>query len=186
MGSCIKGRSIPPTILRTRLQASHLLTTPPASFQTMLLSSTAFLFALTSAKLALAGIGVHCGTTDDATLSDCQALLYDDGIWGAAWAGTSNVCQFVAFTLPPQRAAHRGARAATRTRTAASSAARRTTPRATATVRAPSAPPHRALTLLQSLISALRGRLHLLREHGQRLAGRGPDARGRAGPPWLR
>ena len=27
--------------------------------------------------------GVHCGTTADATLSDCQALLNEQGIWDA-------------------------------------------------------------------------------------------------------
>ena len=27
--------------------------------------------------------GVHCGTTADATLSDCQALVNDQGIWDA-------------------------------------------------------------------------------------------------------
>lgn len=36
---------------------------------------------------------VHCGTTQDATLSDCETLLYNDGVWNAAWAGNTNVCQ---------------------------------------------------------------------------------------------
>ncbi|EIM91784.1 uncharacterized protein STEHIDRAFT_151144 [Stereum hirsutum FP-91666 SS1] len=41
---------------------------------------------------------VHCGTTSDATLSDCQALVELD-TWNAAYAGTSNTCHYtnVAF-----------------------------------------------------------------------------------------
>ncbi|KAJ7876752.1 hypothetical protein B0H14DRAFT_3436499 [Mycena olivaceomarginata] len=33
---------------------------------------------------------VHRGTTADATLSDCQALVQPN-IWSSAWAGSSNV-----------------------------------------------------------------------------------------------
>jgi hypothetical protein len=61
----------------------------------MQLSVFALLSTLVALPGALAGVGVHCGTTNDATLSDCQALLNDEGTWDAAWAGTSNVCQSV-------------------------------------------------------------------------------------------
>ncbi|KAJ7874863.1 hypothetical protein B0H13DRAFT_2348434 [Mycena leptocephala] len=37
---------------------------------------------------------VHCGTTSDATLSDCQTLVQPD-VWNAAWAGGSDTCQLV-------------------------------------------------------------------------------------------
>ncbi|KAJ6567932.1 hypothetical protein DFH09DRAFT_437531 [Mycena vulgaris] len=36
---------------------------------------------------------VHCGTTSDATLSDCQALVQPD-TWNSAWAAGSNVCHW--------------------------------------------------------------------------------------------
>ncbi|KAJ7327880.1 hypothetical protein DFH08DRAFT_967672 [Mycena albidolilacea] len=36
---------------------------------------------------------VHCGTTSDATLSDCQALVQPD-VWNGAWAGGSNKCHW--------------------------------------------------------------------------------------------
>ncbi|GJE91141.1 hypothetical protein PsYK624_072900 [Phanerochaete sordida] len=36
---------------------------------------------------------VFCGTTEDATLSDCQALVQPD-TWNAAWAAGSNVCHY--------------------------------------------------------------------------------------------
>ncbi|KAL0581216.1 hypothetical protein V5O48_000804 [Marasmius crinis-equi] len=39
-------------------------------------------------------VGVHCGTTDDATLSDCHALVDDEGAWNAAF-NTGNTCSFV-------------------------------------------------------------------------------------------
>ena len=67
----------------------------PRQYFNMRFSIAAVLPALAFAQVALAGIGVHCGTTNDATLSDCQALLNDDATWSAAWAGTSNVCQYV-------------------------------------------------------------------------------------------
>ncbi|GJE91142.1 hypothetical protein PsYK624_072910 [Phanerochaete sordida] len=60
----------------------------------MLFSTKALIVALAAAPAAYAGIGVHCGTTSDATLSDCTALLNDDATWSAAWAGTSNVCHY--------------------------------------------------------------------------------------------
>ncbi|EIM91785.1 uncharacterized protein STEHIDRAFT_151145 [Stereum hirsutum FP-91666 SS1] len=40
-----------------------------------------------------AAVGIHCGTTSDATLSDCQALV-DPDTWNSVWAGTSNVCHY--------------------------------------------------------------------------------------------
>lgn len=43
---------------------------------------------------------VHCGTTNDATFSDCQTLLNDDATWNAAWAGTSNVCHYTNVLMP--------------------------------------------------------------------------------------
>lgn len=36
---------------------------------------------------------VYCGTTDDATLSDCRALV-DPATWDSAWAADSNVCHY--------------------------------------------------------------------------------------------
>ena len=38
-------------------------------------------------------VGVHCGTTDDATFSDCQALV-DPTNWANAFT-TNSVCQYV-------------------------------------------------------------------------------------------
>ncbi|KAL0577526.1 hypothetical protein V5O48_004467 [Marasmius crinis-equi] len=38
-------------------------------------------------------VGVHCGTTNDATLSDCHALIDDEGAWNAAF-NTGNKCTF--------------------------------------------------------------------------------------------
>lgn len=35
---------------------------------------------------------LSCNNYHFATLSDCQALLSNDTIWNAAWAGTDNVC----------------------------------------------------------------------------------------------
>ena len=55
--------------------------------------------AAVNSTLLSRGIGVHCGTTDDATLSDCQQLLNDDATWNAAWAGQRNVCQYVSPIL---------------------------------------------------------------------------------------
>ncbi|KAJ6565676.1 hypothetical protein B0H10DRAFT_2112658 [Mycena sp. CBHHK59/15] len=40
---------------------------------------------------------VHCGTTSDATLSDCQALVQPD-TWNSAWAAGSNVCHWSSAT----------------------------------------------------------------------------------------
>lgn len=34
-----------------------------------------------SLMVARASVGVHCGTTGDATLSDCQAMLNDQAFW---------------------------------------------------------------------------------------------------------
>lgn len=48
--------------------------------------------AVPSVKISERVVGVHCGTTADATLSDCQQLV-TPGTWDAAWAGSSNVCQ---------------------------------------------------------------------------------------------
>ncbi|GJE91139.1 hypothetical protein PsYK624_072880 [Phanerochaete sordida] len=59
--------------------------------------------ALTAAASAAAGMRissrddtdpkVFCGTTDDATLSDCKTLVEPD-TWSAAWAAGSNVCHY--------------------------------------------------------------------------------------------
>lgn len=48
--------------------------------------------AVPKLKITQRSQGVHCGTTDDATLSDCQQLVTPE-TWNAAWAGSSNVCQ---------------------------------------------------------------------------------------------
>ncbi|KAI5474418.1 hypothetical protein MNV49_003359 [Pseudohyphozyma bogoriensis] len=37
--------------------------------------------------------GVHCGTTSNAKLSDCQALINNQATWDAAWA-TGNSCTY--------------------------------------------------------------------------------------------
>ncbi|KAJ8496320.1 hypothetical protein ONZ45_g12517 [Pleurotus djamor] len=52
-----------------------------------------------------ADVGVHCGTTGDATLSDCQALINDEGAWNAAF-NTGNTCTYTnPFIVPlPQTA----------------------------------------------------------------------------------
>lgn len=39
-----------------------------------------------------AGQIVHCGTTSDATLSDCQQLVQPD-TWNSVFAGSTNECQ---------------------------------------------------------------------------------------------
>ncbi|KAJ6572420.1 hypothetical protein DFH09DRAFT_1246816 [Mycena vulgaris] len=51
------------------------------------------LITLAAAPAVFAQVGVHCGTTSDATFSDCQALT-DPGIWDTAWAADSNVCHY--------------------------------------------------------------------------------------------
>ncbi|KIJ42251.1 hypothetical protein M422DRAFT_254658 [Sphaerobolus stellatus SS14] len=51
------------------------------------------IIAVAAAPAVFASVGVHCGTTDDATLSDCQALVQPD-TWNGAFAGTSNACHF--------------------------------------------------------------------------------------------
>ncbi|KAJ7460172.1 hypothetical protein FB451DRAFT_1500440 [Mycena latifolia] len=51
------------------------------------------LIALSAAPAALAQVGAHCGTTSDATYSDCQALV-DPATWDSAWAGATNVCHY--------------------------------------------------------------------------------------------
>ncbi|KAJ7912194.1 hypothetical protein B0H13DRAFT_1613837 [Mycena leptocephala] len=40
---------------------------------------------------------VHCGTTSDATLSDCQTLVQPD-TWNKVWAAGSNVCHWSSAT----------------------------------------------------------------------------------------
>ncbi|KAF9455992.1 hypothetical protein BDZ94DRAFT_1315615 [Collybia nuda] len=59
----------------------------------MRFSSFAILATLAAAPSAFASVGVHCGTTEDATLSDCQKLLTPD-TWNGAWAGSNSVCHF--------------------------------------------------------------------------------------------
>ncbi|KAL8286593.1 hypothetical protein RQP46_004610 [Phenoliferia psychrophenolica] len=39
---------------------------------------------------------VHCGTTSDATLSDCHNLIDNVDTWNAAF-NTNNICHFFAF-----------------------------------------------------------------------------------------
>jgi len=39
------------------------------------------LFATSASAINYLNTGVHCGTTADATLSDCQALVNDLSIW---------------------------------------------------------------------------------------------------------
>ncbi|ESK88845.1 hypothetical protein Moror_17067 [Moniliophthora roreri MCA 2997] len=51
-----------------------------------------------------AEVGVHCGTTSDATLSDCQALVNDQAAWNAAF-NTGNTCTYTnPLDLPPKTA----------------------------------------------------------------------------------
>lgn len=65
---------------------------------TMRSTFAAIILALGISSFAAAGPierrDVHCGTTSDATLSDCQVLTSDKAVWDAAWAGSSNVCHF--------------------------------------------------------------------------------------------
>ncbi|KAJ6469664.1 hypothetical protein DFH09DRAFT_1254042 [Mycena vulgaris] len=51
------------------------------------------LITLAAAPGVFAQVGVHCGTTSDATFSDCQALT-DPATWSSAWAADSNVCHY--------------------------------------------------------------------------------------------
>ncbi|KAJ7880078.1 hypothetical protein B0H13DRAFT_1886777 [Mycena leptocephala] len=56
--------------------------------------STLFaLVAISTAPAVFGQVGTHCGTTEDATYSDCQALV-DPATWSSAWAGSSNVCHY--------------------------------------------------------------------------------------------
>lgn len=55
--------------------------------------------AVPSSKISQRRVGVHCGTTADATLSDCQQLV-TPGTWDIAWAGSSNVCQLSGCVNP--------------------------------------------------------------------------------------
>ncbi|KAF5362748.1 hypothetical protein D9758_011738 [Tetrapyrgos nigripes] len=41
--------------------------------------------------------GVHCGTTNDASLDDCKFLIQDEKNWNAAFAGNNNVCHYTNF-----------------------------------------------------------------------------------------
>lgn len=47
-----------------------------------------------SIKIIQRKTGVHCGTTADATLSDCQQLV-TPATWNSVWAGSTNACQSV-------------------------------------------------------------------------------------------
>ncbi|EKM50428.1 uncharacterized protein PHACADRAFT_166109 [Phanerochaete carnosa HHB-10118-sp] len=49
---------------------------------------------MTSAQLTLAGIGVHCGTRADATLSDCKALLNNDATYSNSDSGVINTVAY--------------------------------------------------------------------------------------------
>ncbi|KAJ7913625.1 hypothetical protein B0H13DRAFT_1612376 [Mycena leptocephala] len=51
------------------------------------------LVAFSAMPAVFAQVGVHCGTTSDATFSDCQAL-FDPATWDSAWAGDTNVCHY--------------------------------------------------------------------------------------------
>ncbi|CAA7259340.1 unnamed protein product [Cyclocybe aegerita] len=56
---------------------------------------------------------VHCGTTDDATLSDCRALIDNRDNWNAAFAGNDNLCHYtnpqdLKFNYPAYNTACRG------------------------------------------------------------------------------
>ncbi|KZV98981.1 hypothetical protein EXIGLDRAFT_831762 [Exidia glandulosa HHB12029] len=67
-------------------------------FSTLIISAVLAVPAIASPAFKLsekrqACSAVSCGTTSDATLSDCQALV-DPATWSAAFAGGSNVCHF--------------------------------------------------------------------------------------------
>lgn len=71
-------------------------TTSTTLLSVLFFAASSVLSMPTSSNVTLstrdAGQTVHCGTTSDATLSDCQALV-DLDTWNAAYAGTSNTCQ---------------------------------------------------------------------------------------------
>ncbi|KAJ6565675.1 hypothetical protein B0H10DRAFT_2359153 [Mycena sp. CBHHK59/15] len=56
-------------------------------------STLVALVTFSTAPAVFAQVGAHCGTTSDATYSDCQALV-DPATWDAAWAADSNVCHY--------------------------------------------------------------------------------------------
>ncbi|WVR03729.1 hypothetical protein IAU60_000724 [Kwoniella sp. DSM 27419] len=67
-----------------------------------------FLAALTLAGLISASPlvaekrdSVKCGTTKDATFSDCQALTQDPNLWNSVWAGGSNKCGVINWSIGP-------------------------------------------------------------------------------------
>ncbi|KAJ8088414.1 hypothetical protein AAF712_005214 [Marasmius tenuissimus] len=43
---------------------------------------------------ASAEVGIHCGTTKDATFSDCKSLIEDESTWNAAF-NTANTCSYL-------------------------------------------------------------------------------------------
>ncbi|KAJ7829301.1 hypothetical protein B0H14DRAFT_3873108 [Mycena olivaceomarginata] len=59
----------------------------------MQFSTLLALIAFSTAPAVLGQVGTHCGTTSDATFSDCQALV-DPGTWDGAWAADTNVCHY--------------------------------------------------------------------------------------------
>lgn len=64
---------------------------PPSN---MMLALAALLpaFIGSAAATQYFNTGVHCGTSADATLSDCQALVNDQGIWDAGKSSCQSTC----------------------------------------------------------------------------------------------
>ncbi|KAJ7261644.1 hypothetical protein C8J57DRAFT_1071947, partial [Mycena rebaudengoi] len=52
-----------------------------------------YLVTISAIPAVLAQVGVHCGSTSDATFSDCQALI-DPTTWDSAWVTDTNVCHY--------------------------------------------------------------------------------------------
>ncbi|KAL0580887.1 hypothetical protein V5O48_001080 [Marasmius crinis-equi] len=60
--------------------------------KTLALTFSLLLTSITNAD-PLQRRDVHCGTTADATLSDCQQLTSDKGLWDSVF-NTNNICHF--------------------------------------------------------------------------------------------
>jgi hypothetical protein len=56
------------------------------------------LFATSASAINYLNTGVHCGTTSDATLSDCQALVNDLSIWEGGECTPSTATLLVALS----------------------------------------------------------------------------------------
>ncbi|ORX36082.1 hypothetical protein BD324DRAFT_630088 [Kockovaella imperatae] len=80
--------------LTNHLETSqHLISITKTSSDMFSIVSAFTALAIVSRAIAYINTGVHCGTTADATLSDCEALVNDQSIWDAAF-NTGNICHY--------------------------------------------------------------------------------------------